>query len=190
MLALVLVLLGVLLQIHLSGGIFVLLLPVALLLYRPPLRLRPLLAALLGVALLFAPYVLFEIQKGFPDARKLLTWAATPPDISFLAVVRRGFWRPFLLPEQLGMTLPEGGSPVAFQVVQRVELSLLVFGLLALVVRMMTTAYRRPYCLLGLWYALLFAIVPLSRNRAAKWRQRSRRRFAWTQTSSPLRSGE
>jgi hypothetical protein len=80
MLALVLVLLGVLLQIHLSGGIFVLLLPVALLLYRPPLRLRPLLAGLLGVALLFAPYVLFEIQKDFPDARKLLTWAATSPD--------------------------------------------------------------------------------------------------------------
>ena len=71
-LALVLFLLGVLLQIHLSGAIFVLLLPVAFLLYRPPLRLRPLLAGLLGVALLFAPYVLFEIQQGFPDVQKAL----------------------------------------------------------------------------------------------------------------------
>jgi hypothetical protein len=166
MLALVLVLLGVLLQIHLSGGIFVLLLPVALLLYRPALRLQPLLAGLLGVALLFAPYVLFEIQQGFPDARKLLTWAANPPDVSFWAIVGRGFWRPFLLPEQVGMALPEGGSTVVFQVVQRVELSLLVLGLLVLIVRMIKTEDRRPYCILGLWYALPFAIVPLSRVEA------------------------
>ena len=38
MLALVLFLLGALLQIHLSGAIFVLFLPIVFLLYRPPLR--------------------------------------------------------------------------------------------------------------------------------------------------------
>jgi hypothetical protein len=162
-LALVLVLLGVLLQIHLSGAIFVLLLPIAFLLYRPPLRVQPLLAGLLGVAFLFAPYVLFEIQQGFPDARKLLTWAADPPDVSFWAILGRGFWRPFLLPERLALALPEGGSPVIFQVVQRVELSLVVVGLLALVIRVITAEDRRPYLLLALWYAFPLVIVPLSR---------------------------
>jgi 4-amino-4-deoxy-L-arabinose transferase-like glycosyltransferase len=162
-LALVLVLLGVLLQIHLSGAIFVLLLPVAFLLYRHPLRLRPLMAGILGVALLFAPYVLFEIQQGFPDVQKLLTWTEKSPATSVSMIASHGFSRPFLLPERLVMALPEGGSAVIFQAVQRVELSLVVLGLLALVIRVMTTEDRRPYLLLTLWYALPFAIVPLSR---------------------------
>lgn len=166
-LALVLVLLGVLLQIHLSGAIFVLLLPVAFLLYHPPLRLKPLMAGLLGVALLFAPYVLFEIQQGFPDVQKLLAWAEKSPATSFWVIASHGFSRPFLLPERLAMALPEGGSAVILQVVQRVELSLVVLGLLALVIRVITAEDRRPYLLLALWYAFPFAIVPLSRVGAA-----------------------
>jgi hypothetical protein len=163
LLTLVLVLLGVLLQIHLSGAIFVLLLPVAFLLYRPPLQLRPLMAGLLGVALLFAPYVLFEIQQGFPDVQKLVGWAEKSPASSFWIIASHGFSRPFLLPERLAMALPEGGSPVIFQVVQRVELSLVVLGLLALVIRVITAEDRRPYLFVALWYAFPFAIVPVSR---------------------------
>ena len=78
MLALVLFLLGVLLQVHLSGAIFILFLPIVILLYRPPLRVAPLLGGFLGVALLFAPYLRFEIRHGFPDVRKLLTWTGEP----------------------------------------------------------------------------------------------------------------
>jgi hypothetical protein len=163
MLALVLVLLGVLLQIHLSGAIFVLLLPVAFLLYRPPLRLKPLMAGLLGVALLFAPYMLFEIQQGFADMQKLFAWAEKSPATSFWIIASHGFSRPFLLPEKLAMALPEGGSPVILQVVQRVELSLVVLSLLALVIRVIMAEDRRPYLFLALWYAFPFAIVPLSR---------------------------
>ena len=162
-LALVLVLLGVLLQIHLSGGIFVLLLAVALLLYRPPLRFRPLMTGLLGVALLFAPYLLYEIQQGFPDVLKLLAWAGKSPPTSFWIIASHGFSRAFLLPERIMAALPIGNTSTIFSVVQRIELSLVVLGLLVLGVRLITAADRRPYILLGLWYALPFAIVPLSR---------------------------
>jgi hypothetical protein len=163
MLAPVLVLVGVLLQIHLSAAIFVLLLPVAFLLYRPPLRLRPILAGLLGVALLFAPYLYFEIRQGFPDVEKLMAWAEKPPAASFWIIASHGFLRPFLLPERLSMALPEEAPPAIFQVVQRVELSLLVLGLLVMLIRVITAEDRRPYVLLAIWYTLPFAIVPLSR---------------------------
>jgi 4-amino-4-deoxy-L-arabinose transferase-like glycosyltransferase len=163
MLALVLVLLGVLLQIHLSGAVFVLLLPVALLLYRPPVRLKPLIAGLLGVALLFAPYMRFEIQQGFIDLQKLLGWAERPLATSFWIIASHGFSRPFLLPEKLAIALPGEGYPVILQAAQRVELGLIVLGLLALLVRVITAGDRRPYLLLILWYALPFVIVPLSR---------------------------
>jgi hypothetical protein len=163
-LALVLFLLGVLLQIHLSGAIFVLLLPVALFLYRPPLRLGPLIVGLFGMALLFAPYLLFEIQQGFPDARKLMTWPRRPPAASIWGIAAGGFCRPFLLPERLMAALPEGSAPVIFLGVQRIELGLVVLGLLVLVVRVITAEDRRPYCLMALWYALPFAIVPLGRS--------------------------
>jgi 4-amino-4-deoxy-L-arabinose transferase-like glycosyltransferase len=167
-LALVLVLLGMLLQIHLSEAIFVLLLPVAFLLYRPPLRLRPLMAGLLGVALLFAPYVIFEIQQDFPDVQKLLTWAEKSPATSFWIIASHGFSRPFVLPELMAIAFPEGGSPVViFQVIQRVEVSLVVLGLLVLAIRVITAEDRRPYLLLTLWYAFPFAVVSLSRVGAA-----------------------
>jgi hypothetical protein len=120
-------------------------------------------AGLLGVALLFAPYVLFEFQQGFPDVQKLLAWAEKSPVTSFWIIVSHGFSRPFLLPERMAMVLPEGGSAVIFKVVQRVELSLVVLGLLALVIRLITAEDRRPYLLLALWYVFPFAIVPLSR---------------------------
>jgi hypothetical protein len=162
-LALVFVLLGVLLQIHLSGGIFILLLPVAFFLYRPPIRLMPLVAGLLGVFLLFAPYFLFEIQQGFADVQKLLAWGEKSSVTSYWIVASHGFSRPFMLPERFLVSLPGQSAPVMFSVVQIVELGLVGIGLVVLVIRMFTTADRRPYILLGLWYALPFVIVPLSR---------------------------
>jgi hypothetical protein len=162
MLALVLFLLGVLLQIHVSGTIFVLLLPMLLLLYRPPLRVVPLLGGLLSVALLFAPYLRFEIQHGFPDARQLFTWTGEPPAALFWLIAGRGFWRPFLLPERMMAVLSERGVPMIFSVAQLLELGLVGLGLLTLITRLITAEDRRPYCLLALWYALPFAIVPLS----------------------------
>ena len=162
MLALVLFLLGALLQIHLSGTIFVLFLPIVFLLYRPPLRVGPLLGGLMGVALLFAPYLRFEIQHGFPDARELLTWTGESSAALFWVVAGRGFWRPFLLPEQMMAVLAEGRVSIFLSVVQRIELGLVVLGLLVLISRVITAEDRRPYCLLALWYALPFAIVPLS----------------------------
>jgi Dolichyl-phosphate-mannose-protein mannosyltransferase len=163
MLALVLFLLGVLLQIHVSGAIFVLLLPIVFLLYRPPLRVAPLLGGLLGVALLFAPYLRFEVQHGFPDARQLLTWTGKAPTAFFWDLAGRGFWRPFLLPERFMGALPEGSTPILFSMVQRLELGLVVLGLLVLGTRVITAEDRRPYGLLALWYAFPFMTVPLSR---------------------------
>jgi Dolichyl-phosphate-mannose-protein mannosyltransferase len=159
-LPLTLFLLGVLLQIHMSGAIFVLLLPVALLLYRPPIRCWPLVTGLLSVALLFVPYIVFQIQHGFPDADKIFAWAGKNPTSSFWLIAGRGFCAPFILPEQLAAALGKGVSPPLFPVVQRGELVLVALGLLAVLLLMIKAKDRRPYILLGLWFGLPFVIVP------------------------------
>jgi 4-amino-4-deoxy-L-arabinose transferase-like glycosyltransferase len=162
-LALTLFLLGVLLQIHMSGAIFVLLLPVALLLYRPPLRRWPLVTGLVSAALLYVPYVIFEVQHGWPDGDKILAWAGKNPASSFWLIAGRGFWTPFLLPERLAAALGGGGSPALFPVVQRAELALVALGLLTVLVLMIMSKDGRPYILLGFWFALPFVIVPHNR---------------------------
>jgi hypothetical protein len=159
-LPLALFLLGVLLQIHMSGAIFVLLLPVALLLYRPPLRRWPLVTGLLSIALLYVPYVIFEVQHGFPDAGKIFAWAGKNPTSSFWLIAGRGFWVPFLLPECLATALGSEGTPGLFPVVQRAELALVALGLLTVLSLAIMARDRRPYILLGLWFALPFVIVP------------------------------
>jgi hypothetical protein len=168
-LALTLFLLGVLLQIHMSGAIFVLLLPIAFLLYRPPLRRWPLIMGLLSITLLYIPYVVFEVQHGFPDADKIFAWAGENPATSFWLIAWRGFWRPFVLPEQLASALGRGVSPSPFPLIQRAELALVALGLLTLLLLMIKAKDRRPYILLGLWFALPFVIVPHNKNGGMWW---------------------
>ena len=160
LLAVMIFVLGVLLQIHMSGAIFVLVLPVALLLYRPPLRPWPLLVGILGVMTLYAPYIVFEIQQGFPDFHRLFVWIGKNPTASFWAIAWRGFWTPFVLPEQMAAALPGGKPSSLLMAVQRVEAILICLGVVALVARLLTAQDRRPYVLLSLWIALPFAIVP------------------------------
>ena len=143
-LALALFLLGVLLQIHMSGAIFILLLPVALLMYRPPVRRWPLAVGMLSVALLYVPYVVFQVQHGFPDADKIFAWAGTNPGTPFWLIAGRGFWMPFVLPEQLAAALPEEVSSPLFPIIQRAELVLLCLGLLALMAMLLKARDRRP----------------------------------------------
>ncbi len=168
-LAILICLLGVLLQIHMSGAIFVVLLPVALLLYRSPLRPWPFVTGLLSVVLLYAPYLVFEIQQGFPDARRLLSWAGTnvwnEAGQSFWLIAGRGLWIPFLLPERMAAALPGGGPRPMFPVTQRAELFLLGLGLLALGALLVKARDRRPYLLLALWLVLPFAIFPHNKSR-------------------------
>ena len=52
------------------------------------------------------------------------------------------------------------GSPALFPVVQRAELALVALGLLAVLLLVIKSKDRRPYILLGLWFALPFVIVP------------------------------
>jgi hypothetical protein len=163
-LALTLFLLGVLLQIHMSGAIFVLLLPAALLLYRPSVRRWPLIMGLFSIALLYVPYVVFEVQHGFPDADKIFAWAGGNSASPFWLIAWRGFWRPFVLPERLAATLGRGVSPLPFPLIQRVELALAALGLLALLHLIIKAKDRRPYILLGLWFALPFVIVPHNKS--------------------------
>jgi 4-amino-4-deoxy-L-arabinose transferase-like glycosyltransferase len=159
-LAAVIFLLGVLLQMHMSGAIFVILLPIALLLYRAPVRSGPLAVGVLGVLCLYVPYFVFEVQQGFPDLQRLLAWMGPNPAQSFWLVAGRGFWSPFLLPERFVAALPDGQFPWTFPLVQRAELVLLCLGLVTLVARMVKTEDRRPYLLVALWLALPFAIFP------------------------------
>lgn len=158
--AFALFLLGVLLQIHMSGAIFVLLLPVALLMYRPPIQRWPLVVGLLSVALLYAPYAVSQFQHGFPDTNKIFAWVGRNPASSFWPIAGWGFWVPFSLPEQLAAALSEELSPTMFPIVQRAELVLLCLGLLALMTMLFKARDRRPYVLLSLWFALPFVIVP------------------------------
>jgi 4-amino-4-deoxy-L-arabinose transferase-like glycosyltransferase len=159
-LALALFLLGVLLQIHMSGAIFVLLLPAALLLYRPSIRRWPLIMGFLGIVLLYIPYVVFEVQHGFPDADKIFVWAGENPSSSFWLTAWQGFWRPFALPEQLAFALGGEISPLPFTLIQRIEAWLAALGLLTLLLLMIKAKDRRPYILLGLWFALPFLVMP------------------------------
>ena len=162
-------LVGILLQIHMSGAIFAVLLPVALWLYRSPLPLRPLVAGLLCAALLYAPYLVFEAQHGFPDARRFLSWADqniwNEAGQSYWLIAGRAFWTPFLLPERMMAALPHAASPPIFPWAQRVELALLILGLVALGILLAKARDRRPYVLLALWLALPFAIFPHNRVR-------------------------
>jgi Dolichyl-phosphate-mannose-protein mannosyltransferase len=153
-------LLGALLQIHMSGAILALLLPVALLMYRPPLQRWPLVTGLLGVALLYIPYVVFQVQYGFPDADKIFAWAGKNLGAPVWMIAGWGFWIPFLLPEQLAAAISAEVSPTMFPTAQRTQLALLCLGLLALLVMLFKARDRRPYVLLSLWFALPFVIVP------------------------------
>jgi 4-amino-4-deoxy-L-arabinose transferase-like glycosyltransferase len=160
----VLVVLGALLQIHASTIIFVLLLPVALVLYRPQLSWRVLLVGVLCLVLLYAPLVVFEARNGFSDLLGLLVWArkasSTSETPSSWLAAWRGLSIPFLLPERLAAALPDGTIPAVFPAIQRVELILMGLGLLALGARSVTSEDRRPYLLLGLWLALPLIIFP------------------------------
>jgi hypothetical protein len=118
---------------------------------------------LLSVALLYVPYVVFEVQHGFPDAGKIFAWAGKNPTSSFWLIAGRGFWVPFLLPEQFAAAIGRGGFPALFPVVQRAELALVALGLLTVLFLLMMARDRRPYILLGLWFALPFVIVPHNR---------------------------
>jgi 4-amino-4-deoxy-L-arabinose transferase-like glycosyltransferase len=153
-------LLSVLLQMHMSGAIFVILLPIALLLYRAPVRPGPVAVGCLTVLGLYAPYILFQVRQGFPDLYRLLAWMGPNPAQSFWLVASRGFWSPFLLPERFAVDLPGGEFPWLLSLVQRAELVLLGLALLVLVARLIKAADRRPYVLLALWLALPFAIFP------------------------------
>lgn len=168
-LAILICLLGILLQIHMSGAIFVVLLPAALLLYRSPLPRWPLVTGLFCLVVLYAPYLVFEVQHGFPDARRLLLWAGksvwNEEGQSFWLIAGRGLWVPFLLPERMAAALPKGIVPPLFPAAQRVELVLLGLGLLALGTLLVKARDRRPYVLLALWFALPFAVFPHNKVR-------------------------
>jgi hypothetical protein len=167
--ALALFLLGVLLQIHSSGVIFVVLLPAALVLYRRRPPRLPLVVGLLGVGLLYAPYFVFEFQHGFPDARGLLSWTGefvwSSKGQPFYLIAGRGLWAPFLLPERMAAALPGGRASAAFVAAQRTELTLLILGLITLWVVMVKAKDRRPFVLLTLWFALPFLIFPQNKFR-------------------------
>jgi hypothetical protein len=163
LLALVLFLLGVLLNIHMSGAIFALLLPLALLLYRPPLRPGPLVVGILGGVALYLPYLLFELRQGFPDLFRAISWAGKNPSMPFWSIAWRGFWVPFLLPERWAEALPHGLAPWLLPWVQRAELALCVVALVALVGGLPWAADRRPHVLLAGWLLLPYAVVPFNR---------------------------
>jgi 4-amino-4-deoxy-L-arabinose transferase-like glycosyltransferase len=159
-----LLLLGALLQIHASTIIFVLLLPAALLLYRPTLSLGALLSGLLCLVLLYTPLLMIEVQHGFPDVYNLLLWVQKPPSSHnlqpFWVTAWRGLWVPFLLPQRLATALPNWTLPGLFAVIQWVELVVLGLGVLTLGVRLVKSADRRPYLLLAFWFILPFIIIP------------------------------
>jgi hypothetical protein len=173
LLALLLPLLGAILQIHASLIICVVLFLAALLLYRPVLSPRALLMGLLGLALLYAPRLLFEVQHGFPDLRNLVGWAqnARPiyPTSPFWPTAWRGLATPFLLPERLAAALSQEALPDVFPVIERAELVLLGLGLLALAVRLIKATDRRAYLLLVLWFILPFMIFPRLKVAAMPW---------------------
>lgn len=168
-LSVLLVLLAVFLQIHASAIIFAVLLPVALWLYRPPLRPAPLVAGVLGAAVLYAPYVFSEFQHGLPDVHRLFAFmeenVAQEGGQPLWVIAARGLWIPFLLPERMMAVLPGGRSVPVFPIVQRAELALLAMGLVVLGVLLMKAKDRRPYVLLALWLVLPFLVVPPIRTR-------------------------
>lgn len=155
----VLLLLGILLQIHMSGAIFLVLLPITLLIYRPPLSRLPLIAGILCVTLLYVPYIVFEVQHGFADLRRLVSWPTQPGSQPAWVIAARGFWTPFLLPHLMAVALPGSPSPPGFAVAQRLELGLLGIGLMGLGIGLATAPDRRPYVLLALWFVLPFLII-------------------------------
>ena len=102
LLPLTLFLLGVLLQIHMSGAIFALLLPVAFFLYRPPVLRWPMIIGLLSVALLYVPYAVFQVQHGFPDADKIFAWGWKASGLILLADRRTGLLDALYTPRAIG----------------------------------------------------------------------------------------
>lgn len=181
LLAPALVLLAVVLNLHLSGIGFLLLLPLAWMLYRPRVRPVPLAVGLAGALLFYVPFLVAEAGEGFPRLKRTAEWIVS--DVEQGAVLRitwRALSGPFLLPVSLAAAPATVDASLlrAFEVTQVVELCLLAAGIALLVATLVPTLVPRlvptlapsvnrsidprPFVLLAVWFGVPLLIFPRS----------------------------
>jgi hypothetical protein len=173
-LTLALVALGCLLQVHLSGLALLLLLGLALVLFRPSLPWRQALVGCILVLGLFSSYLVFEANRGFQGVSDALrfTRAHGGPEGSRFGVdlLWRAVQTPFTLPAQMGRALPSSLRFHVFEFIQSLELILFVCGLLWVLYRALRYWPQRKgpprnYGLLLLW--IVIPVLTLTQKKEA-----------------------
>lgn len=160
-----LILLAFVLNLHLTSGPLLLLLPLAWAIYRPPIQVRPLLLGLGGAALFWVPYLVHEVGSGFAEIGRLLRWAGSPARPDLLSAAWKALVQPFLLPAAMQMPSAGGDRLQAltwFHAVQAVAAVVFVCGIGLSVWRLAAGPDRRRYAFLLAWFVVPFLPIPLA----------------------------
>jgi hypothetical protein len=159
-------------QIHMTGFVLILLLVLALILFRPRIPLVHLAIGLLLSGALYASYLYFEVGRRFEGLRQALAFVkvnrAVGSGVSFWTVVWRALTAPFTLPQEVLAALVNEQAPTIFPWIQRLELFVFITGLLYVVGLLVRRGWaveldRRRYGLLLLW--ILVPLLVLSQKK-------------------------
>jgi hypothetical protein len=169
-----LVALGCLLQIHPSGLALLLLLGLALALFRPPLPWRQALVGCILVLGLFSSYLVFEANRDFQGVADALRFASAhggPQGSRFgVDLLWRAVQMPFTLPIQMGRALSPNAWLCLLEPMQALDLVLFVSGLLWVLYSAARYWRRqrelpRHYGLLVLW--IVIPVLTLTQKKEA-----------------------
>jgi len=151
-------------QFHLSTVAFFVVLVLALLLYRPPLRPRHVVLGLLTMLGLYLPYLVVQMTGPAPDVLQLFVetraQAALPRRPLLLLVVQV-----FMAPVELGMRIARELGPPGFaqwfRIVARAEVALIGLGCVYAASRLVVSRERAAAGLLLLWMGTPLVVLDL-----------------------------
>lgn len=167
-LALVLGLLGALLQVNPMSVLFVPLTALAFVLYRPPVRRWPVAVGLGAVGLLYAPWIAYQVQVGFVDAWRSIAAIGAPSheaaSTPVWRIVGHALRAAFFLPGDTAGLYP-GAHAAWYAPVEWAVLVAALCGVGLLVTRVVrgNGDVRRSAALVMAWLAIPYLLFPLAR---------------------------
>ncbi len=176
-------LLAVVVQLHLAAGALGLVALIAIVLFRPRVRVRDALAGLALFLLLFSPYLYHEVSRGFPNVRAMARFTVDDQGISgsrpVVPVVLNALslYGSALDGMAAGYRWPPGARP-AMRVLHAAEALLFVAGVvlcagrLVLLIRKGAADQARAiprYAILLLWLAVPVALLAVKKTAVFYW---------------------
>jgi hypothetical protein len=151
-------------QLHLSTVAFFVVLALALLLYRPPLRPLHLALGLLAMLALYLPYLVAQMIGPTPDILKLVGETrthATLPRRPLLLLVAQVFMAPVELGTRIAREVGPAGFAQCFRIVTTAEVALIGLGCIYVATRLAVPRERPAAGLLLLWLGTPLVVLDL-----------------------------